>query len=150
MTTKQERSLRAGQARDRLFIALKGQSSVVRVLAYQKLERALLKEAGSATERRELRRRITTDLLRATKAAGWSVFSRHLRRMERLGYVDLDERLLVCVMTAEAGAGSPSGTKTTARLIAEIERRARSVKNSERRLWELNNALARARAFARL
>src|SRR5581483_11816823 len=125
-TAREERSLRWGQARDQAFLSLKNASLEDKISTYRQLEKKMLKEATTNFERREIKRRITTDLLQAASPAGWSTFAPYLRRMESLGYVDLDERLLVCVLTAKAAAGTAAGMKKTADLIVDIERRTRS------------------------
>jgi hypothetical protein len=146
----EDRSLRWGQERGRLFLALRNASIPEKVQAYKQLEKRLLREACSAAEARELRRRIAEDLLMATSAGPWRGFSPYLRRLERLGYSSMDRRLLVCVLAAQASKGSPAGVRKTAELIADIERRTRGRKFHSA-LWdEINGALARARDFAGL
>jgi len=146
METKTERYLRWGQARDQLFLSMRQSSKEERVTAYEQLEKKLLKEAHSPFERREIQRRITADVLRATAPGGWSGFAPRLRRMERLGYTDIDDRVLVCVLTAQASAGAPAGIRKATELIADLERRSRRLDPERRR--EIGHALERARQFA--
>jgi hypothetical protein len=150
MTESEERSLRVGQARDRLFLSLRNASVAERIQAYKQLEKRLLKDEPTATEKRELRRRIAEDLIMATREGPWKLFSPYLRRLEKLGYSTMDRRLFACVMAAMASKGSPTGRRKTAELIADIERRTRGRKYHPELRWEIDHSLARARMFAGL
>lgn len=147
----EERSLRIGQARGRLFLSLRNASVSEKLQAYKRLELQLLKaEALTTSEQLELRRRIAEDLLTAASEGTWRLFSPYLRRMERLGYSGLDRRLLACVLAATASKGSPSGKRKTAELIADIERRTRGRKYHPGLREEINSAVERARRLAGL
>ncbi len=151
LTRAEERSLRMGQARSRLFLSLQNASVAEKLQAYKRLETQLLKdEALTASEQRELRRRIAEDLLTAASEGPWRLFSPYLRRMERLGYSGLDRRLLACVLSAMASKGCPAGRRKTAELIADIERRTRGRKYHPAHREEINSALERARRLAGL
>ena len=150
LTQAEERSLRIGQERGRLVLALRHASVVEKIQAYKRLERRLLKEVHTAAEAREVRRRIAEDLVTATSDGPWRLFSPYLRRLERLGYSTMDRRLLACVMSAKASKGSPTGMRKTAELVADIERRTRGRKYHPALREEINGALARARMFAGL
>jgi hypothetical protein len=140
-----------GQARSRLFLSLRDASVAEQLQAYKRLEKQLLKEeARTATEQRELRRRIAEDLLTAASDGPWRLFSPYLRRMERLGYSGMDRRLLACVLAAMASKGSPAGRRKTAELITDIERRTRGRKYHPALREEINGALERARKLAGL
>jgi hypothetical protein len=150
MTPAEERSLRVGQERGLLFRVLRNASVAEKIQAYKQLEKRLLKEEPTASEKRELRRRIAEDLVVTTHEGPWRVFSPYLRRLEKLGYSTMDRRLLACVMAAMASKGSPTGKRKTAELIADIERRTRGRKYHPALWEESNSALARARKFAGL
>ncbi|MFY0571653.1 hypothetical protein ACN28E_48595 [Archangium lansingense] len=140
-----------GQARGRLFLALRNASVAEKLQAYKRLELQLLKEeVHTASEQRELRRRIAEDLLTAASEGSWRLFSPYLRRMERLGYSGLDRRLLACVLAAMASKGSRAGRRKTAELIVDIERRTRGRKYHPALREEINSALERARRLAGL
>lgn len=149
-TAKEERYLRWGQERDRLFLALREAPVDEKVRAYQQLEKQLRKEARTKFEDREIQRGITTDLLRATSSSNWTTLSPYLRRMERIGYSGMDERLLVCVLAAEAARGSRAGMKKVSALIEDAERRSRRRLDPSATLEEIRHALSRARRFAGL
>jgi hypothetical protein len=147
----EERSLRMGQARGRLFLSLRNASIAEKLQAYKRLELQLLKdEALTANERLELQRRIAEDLLTAASEGPWRLFSPYLRRMERLGYSGLDRRLLACVLAATASKDSPAGRRKTAELIADIQRRTRGRKYHPGLREEINSAVDRARRLAGL
>ncbi len=148
--SEEERSLRIGQERDRLFLSLRNASISEKIQAYKQFEKRLLKEEGTTSGKRELRRRIAEDLLVATSDGPWRGFSPYLRRLERLGYSTMDRRLLACVMSAMASKGSPMGRRKTAELIADVERRTRGRKYHPALWEEINGALARAQKFANL
>lgn len=147
---EQERWLRWGQERDRLFLSLRNASIAEKIQAYKRFEKRRLEEAFTAFEEREARRRIAEDLVVATSEGPWRVFSPYLRRLERLGYSTIDRRLLACVMSAKASKGSPTGRRKTAELIADIERRTRGRKYHPALQEEIQGALARARKVAGL
>jgi len=150
MTESDERSLRVGQERGRLILSLRNASVAEQIQAYEQLEKRLLKDEPTATEKRELRRRIAEDLIRVTREGPWRLFSPYLRRLEKLGYSTMDRRLFACVMAAMASKGSLAGRRKTAELIADIERRTRGRKYHPELRWEIDHALARARMFAGL
>lgn len=147
---EQERALRWGRERDRLFLSLRDASVAEKVRAYKQFERRRLKEARTAFEQREVKRRVAEDLVMAASDGPWRLFSPYLRRLERLGYSTMDRRLLACVLSAKASKGSRAGRRKTAELIAAIERRTRGQKYHPALREEINGALARARRLAGL
>jgi hypothetical protein len=147
---EQERSLRWGRERARLFLALRDASVAEKIQAYKQFERRRLEEARTAWEQREVRRRVAEELILATSEGPWRQFSPYLRRLERLGYSTMDRRLLACVLSAKASKGSRAGKRKTADLIADIERRTRGRKHHPALREEIDRALARARRLAGL
>lgn len=87
------------------------------------------------------------DLLKAASGSPWRVFSPYLRRVERLGYSSMFDRLEACVLAAQSSRGSPAGARRTQALIAEIERRLRGRKLHPGVHEEFDGGLARARRF---
>jgi hypothetical protein len=120
---EEERFMGWARERDRLTLALQNASIPEKVQAYKQLEKRILKEARTAFEKQEMRRRITEDLLMAAMAGPWRGFSPYLRRIEQLGYSSMDCRLLVCAWAAQASKGSVAGVRKAAALIADFERR---------------------------
>ncbi|WNG16707.1 hypothetical protein [Cystobacter fuscus] len=146
----QERFLRWGQERGNLFRALGDAPIAEKVRAYKQLEKRIVAEARTASEKLELRRRITEDLLMITCTGPWRGFSPYLRRMEKLGYSSIDCRLLVCGWSARASKDSLVGKRKTAELLASFERRTRSQKIPPALREQHEGVLARARQLAGL
>ncbi len=138
------------QERDQLTLSLLEASIPQKVQAYKRLEKRILKEARTAFEKLEMRRRITEDLLMATMAGPWRGFSPYLRRMERLGYSSMDCRLLVCAWSAQASKSSHAGVRKTAALIASFERKMRGKKLHPGLQQQIDTVLARTRNLAGL
>lgn len=148
MESKDERSLRWGQERDRLFLALRDTEPTEQLRAYEALGRRLAKEAQGSRERLEIQRRIAEDLLRVSSSGPWRIFSVYLRRMERLGFTAMDRRLLACVFAAQAAPGSPAGLKKLKAMIEDTERRALRKLDWSADAEEVKRALRRARKIA--
>ena len=148
LTPEEEaRFLGWAQQRERLMLRLRSASVSEKVHAYKQLEKQILQETRTAFEQQEMRRRITEDLLMATRAGPWRRFSPYLRRMERLGYSSLECRVLVCAWAAQAAGGSRAGLRKTASLIADFERRvarARTLHPNARKQLELTLTHARS------
>jgi hypothetical protein len=120
-----ERLGRLAQEWDRLYLSLLRAPITEKIPAFKQLEKRFLKEMRTAAGKRQVQRRITKTLLMEACTGPWRRFSPYLRRMERLGYPSMDDRLLVCGWAAQAARGSPAGLRRTAALIADFERRAR-------------------------
>ena len=147
---EEERFKTWARERDHLHLALQSASIPEKVQAYKKLEKRVLKEARTAFEKQEMRRRITEDLLMATMAGPWRGFSPYLRRLERLGYSSMDCRLLVCAWTAQASRGSVAGVRKAAALITDFERRLGGRRLPLGLRTQIDTTLARARKLVRL
>jgi hypothetical protein len=142
---QEERFMRWAQERESLFLALQRAPIPEKIVAYQQLEKRILKETRTAHEQLVIRRRISMDLLVATSQGPWRGFSPYLRRIERLGYASMLDRVLACVLAAQAANQSPAGRRKAAALIADIERRTRGRKLHPGVREEMDGALARAR-----
>jgi hypothetical protein len=100
-------------------------------------------------ERREVRRRIAEALF--TEAFGrncpWSVFGRTLRRIQRLGYTDVERRYHVASLYAQwCGAHPEHDARKARRALDEVERRIRCLPRGNRRREELRVRLSELRA----
>jgi hypothetical protein len=140
-----ERFMRWAQERSQLFLALRNATIPVKLQAYKQLEKRILTEARSEGEKREMQRRISMDLLMAASDGSWRGFSPYLRRVERLGYSSMFDRLVACVLAAEAAKGSAAGVRKALLLIAQFERRLRGRKLHPGVRDEFEGGLARAR-----
>jgi len=150
-TVKQEeRFMSWARERENLFLTLQSASLPEKIRAYKSLEKRLLQQIRTAHEQQVIQRRISMDLLAAASGGTWRGFSPYLRRAERLGYASMFDRVLACVLAAQASRGSHAGVRRTAALIADIERRTRGRKLHPGVREEIDGALARARKFAGL
>jgi hypothetical protein len=148
--TQEERFMNWARERESLILPLMRAPIPEKVRAYKQLEKRILKEARTAYEQQVIRRRISMDLLVATSDGPWRVFSPYLRRVERLGYTSMFDRLLACVLAAQASKGSPTGVRKAVALIADVERRIRGRKLHPGVREEFDGGLARARRLAGL
>jgi hypothetical protein len=147
---QEERFMNWARERENLFLTLQHASIPEKVRAYRQLEKRILQETRTAHEQQVIQRRIAMDLLVAASDGPWRGFSPYLRRAERLGYASMFDRLMACVLSAQASKGSPVGVRKTAVLIADIERRTRGRKLPPGVREEVDTTLARARRFAGL
>lgn len=146
--TQEERFMNWARERENLFLTLQHSSIPEKVRAYRRLEKRILQETRTAREQQVIQRRIAMDLLVAASDGPWRGFSPYLRRAERFGYASMFDRLMACVLAAQASKGSPVGVRKTAALIADIERRTRGRKLLPGVREEVDGTLARARRFA--
>ena len=142
-----ERLGRLAQEWDRLYVLVRGASVTERLEAFKQLEKRFLKEMRTAAGKREVQRRLTRTLLMETREGPWRRFSPYLRRMERLGYASMDDRLLVCGWAAQAAKGSPTGSRKAIALITDFERRARLQLPHPAAREQVEASLARARSL---
>lgn len=142
-----ERLWRLAQEWGRLYRSLREASIAEKLQAFKQLEKRFLREMRTAAGKRDVQRKITRTFLMETRSGPWKRFSPYLRRMERLGYPSMDDRLLVCCWAAQAAKGSAVGVRRATALIADFERRARIRPPHPVVLEQVEIALARARGF---
>lgn len=97
---------------------------------FKALERRLLAREEADSMRREIRRRIAERLLTEAYARNcpWPTFGPTLRRMQRLGYSDVERRFHVAALYAVWSQRHPEHDGREAReLLDEAERRIRSL-----------------------
>jgi hypothetical protein len=148
--TQEQRFLRWAQERENLFLPLLKAPLTEKIRAYKQLEKRLLKEARTPHEHQVISRSISMDLLKAASGSPWRVFSPYLRRVERLGYFSMFDRLEACVLAAQSSRGSSVGGRKTQALIADIERRLRGRKLHPGVREEFDGGLSRARRLMAL
>lgn len=116
---------------------------------FKALERHLLRSVVSTeSERREVRRRIAEALF--TEAFGrncpWPIFGRTLRRIQRLGYTDVERRYHVACLYVQWCREHPEHDARKARhLLDEAERRILSLPRGNTRREELLARLSELR-----
>lgn len=147
MKAEEDRLWRLAQEWGRLYLSLRDAAVAEKLQAFKQLEKRFLREMRTAAGKREVQRKITKTFLMETCSGPWRGFSPYLRRMERLGYPSMDDRLLVCCWAAQAAKGSAVGVRRTTALIADFERRVRIRPPHPVVLEQVEFALARARGF---
>lgn len=116
---------------------------------FKSLERQLLAGTPSRFERREIRRRFAERLF--SEAFGrdcpWSVFGRVLRRIQRLGYSNVERRYHVATFYALWCGRHPEHDSREARLLLdEVEARIRRLPRRNVSREEMLKGLAEVRA----
>jgi hypothetical protein len=129
--TKRGRGLEPGElanALDAIVVATFKDSYEELEPRFKALERRLLAREDSDFMRREIRRRIAERLFTEAHARNcpWPVFGPTLRRMQRLGYSDVERRFHVAALYAVWSQRHPEHDPREAReLLDEAERRIR-------------------------
>ena len=93
---------------------------------FKALEKQLLASAPSQFERQEIRRRIAEELFNQAFGLNcpWPVFGRTLRRIQRLGYSNVDRRYHIAALYALWCREHPEHDDRQARrMLEEVERR---------------------------
>lgn len=114
------------------------------------LERRLLRSVvKTESEKREVRRRIAEALF--TEAFGrdcpWPILGRTLRRIQRLGYTDVERRYHVASLYVQwCGAHPEHDAREAYRLLDEAEQRIRRLPRGNTRREELLARLSALRA----
>jgi hypothetical protein len=116
---------------------------------FKALERHLLRSVvRTESERREVRRRIAEALF--TESFGrncpWPIFGRTLRRIQRLGYTDVERRYHVASLYVQWCREHPEhDARKARRLLDDAERRIRSLPRGNTRREELLARLSELR-----
>lgn len=146
----ESRSRAVARAMEQLLVTTFDDSFEVLEPKFLALERHLLRSVVKTEfERREVRRRIAEALF--TEAFGrncpWSAFGRTLRRIQRLGYSDVERRYHVACLYAQWCREHPEHDAREARdLLNEAERRIRRLPRGNTRREELLTRLSELRA----
>ena len=145
----ERRSREVARAFDQLIAATRDDSFEVLEARYKALERQLLRSVVKTDfERKELRRRIAERLF--TEAFGhdcpWPVFGRTLRRIQRLGYSNVERRYHVACLYAMWCERNPEhDSREARRLLDNTERHLLRLPRSSRLRQGLLEALAEKR-----
>jgi len=131
------RSQAVARAFDKLIAETTEDSFELLEAKYRALERQLLRsQVKTAFERQELRRRVAERVFTEAFASDclWPVFSRALRRVQRLGYSNVERRYHVAVLYALWCSRHPEHNPRGAlRLLDETERALLRLPRSTRR-----------------
>ncbi len=142
--------MEVARAMEQLLVTTLEDSFEVLEPKFTALERHLLRSvAKTDVERREIRRRIAETLF--TEAFGrncpWPVFGRTLRRIQRLGYTDVERRYHVaCLYVQWCGAHPEHDTREAHRLLDDAEWRIRRLPRGNQLREELLVRLSQFRA----
>lgn len=145
----ERRSLEVARAFDQLIVATQHDAFEVLEPKYKALERHLQRSMVKTDfERKELRRRIAERLF--TEAFGhdcpWPVFGRTLRRIQRLGYSNVERRYHVaCLYAMWCGRHPEHDPREVRRLLDDTERHLLRLPRSSRLRQGLLEALAEKR-----
>ncbi len=145
----EHRSREVARAFDQLIVATRDDSFQLLETRYKALERQLLRSVVKTDfERKELRRRIAERLF--TEAFGhdcpWPVFGRTLRRIQRLGYSNVERRYHVACLYAMWCERHPEQDPREARrLLDNTEQHLLRLPRSSRLRQGLLEALAEKR-----
>lgn len=141
--------MEVARAFDQLIAATNDDSFEVLEGKYKELERHLLRSViETAFERKELQRRIAERLFTEafTHDCPWPVFGRALRRIQRLGYSNVERRYHVaCLYAMWCARHREHDPHQARRLLDETERHLLRLPRSSRLRQGLMEALAEKR-----
>lgn len=140
------------QEKDYLLLSL-GYSKApfeVAVLVLKDFERRFLREARTPAERLHIQRLTTKDILVQAygDARPWKDFGPHLRRMRRLGYPNLQIRVLIACLYVQSLALFPERAWDAFALLDEAERRVKRLSRTHHSRQHRLDGIAQARRTA--
>ncbi len=152
LTRGQERSQAMAIELGRLIVSTSDDSFEELHPKFLALQRRLIASAFSPLERREIRRRIAEEFVNAAfgRNCPWPVFGRTLRRIQRLGYTDVERRYHIAALYALWSRAHPEHSCKARRLLDEAERRLLRLPRGHLHRRELLAQLPELRARAGL
>lgn len=146
MPSREQRSLEFANALGRLYVALQDVTLPKYEHEFRRLEARLLPRARGAAERREWSRRVQEELLigASNLDASSKTMTRLLKRMQRLGYSNVERRVHIAFMYSSWAKGRRRMCPTARALLVEAERRVQKLRGGAER-HRLEEALTRAR-----
>jgi hypothetical protein len=117
---------------------------------YLALQKRLLEGARTDWERRHIKRLIAQDILNEAdyRARSWEEFSGALRRMQRLGYMDVDAQLHAACLTVWASLRFRDKEPLAWTMMEDAERRLRRIRRGHFRREEGLETIANVRTRA--
>ncbi|HEX8699928.1 MAG TPA: hypothetical protein VF815_13880 [Myxococcaceae bacterium] len=121
----QKRSLAISREIGLLIVATSNDSFEQLEPKFKALQRRLLAAATSDFELREVQRRIAEELINAAFGLNcpWPIFSRVLRRIQRLGYTDVERRYHIAAIYALWSKAHPERVAEARCMLDEAEQR---------------------------
>lgn len=125
LTRGQKRSLAISRELGLLIVATTNDSFEQLEPKFKALQKRLIASATSDFERLEIRRRIAEELFNAAFGLNcpWAVFRQALRRIERLGYTDVERRYHIAALYALWSQAHPERAPDARRMLDEAEQR---------------------------
>jgi hypothetical protein len=125
LTRGQKRSLAISRELGLLIVATTDDSFAQLEPKFKALQKRLIASATSDFERLEIRRRIAEELVNAAFGLNcpWPVFRRALRRIQRLGYTDVERRYHIAALYALWSQAHPKHALEARRMLDEAEQR---------------------------
>jgi hypothetical protein len=125
LTRGQQRSLAISRELGQLIVATSNDSFAELEPKFKALQRRLLATSTSEVERHEIRRRIAEELVNAAFGlpCPWTIVGRALRRIQRLGYTDVERRYHIAALFALWCQHHPQHAPKARRLLDEAEQR---------------------------
>ncbi len=110
----------------------------------------LMLEAKSPAERRHIQRITLQEIITEAyvSRAGWDEFGALLRRIQRLGYVDITHRIHVACLFVQALPRFPERARQAFAMLEDVERMLQRIRKSHHLRQEGMQGLAHARAVA--
>lgn len=114
---------------------------------FMALQRRLLGTVKSSWERLETRRRIAEEILLGAFGlnAPWKDFGRALRRVQRLGYTDVERQVHVSILFARWAKFHPRHLSAARRMLDRAERRFRTLSPDHAQYRDMSGSLASIR-----
>ncbi|MFL5348150.1 MAG: hypothetical protein ACJ8AT_25435 [Hyalangium sp.] len=125
LTRGQQRSLAISRELGQLIVATSNDSFAELEPKFMALQKRLVATVSSETERLEIRRRIAEELVNAAFGLDcpWPIFGRTLRRIQRLGYTDVERRYHIAALFLLWCQQHPEHAPKARRLLDEAEQR---------------------------
>jgi hypothetical protein len=125
LTRRQQRSLAIARELGQLMVATTNDAFAELEPKFKALQRRLVASASSDFARLEIRRRIAEQLFNAAFGLNcpWPIFSRALRRIQRLGYTDVERRYHIAALYALWSQAHPERVADARRMLDEAEQR---------------------------
>ncbi|MFL5347958.1 MAG: hypothetical protein ACJ8AT_24465 [Hyalangium sp.] len=143
-----EREASQGQARGELIARLRDQPFSILEREMLSLQKRLITMSPSMLDRDELRRRIAEDIYfeAVHRLCPWKEFSRALRRLERLGFGDVERRAFVAGHFVMWASKSQVCIDEAWKMLDDAERRAQALPRDSLQRENISRFIARVRA----
>ncbi len=148
LTRGQQRSLAISRELGQLIVATSTDSFAELEPKFKEIQKRLVAMATSEFERLEIRRRIAEELVNAAFGLNcpWPIFGRALRRIQRLGYTDVERRYHIAALFVLWCQQHPEQAPKARHLLDEAEQRLLRLPRQHLYRMELLGRLVELRA----